>query len=30
MSFVGYDYVKQYGVSPEENGVVMNGMFGGL
>lgn len=30
MSFVGYDYVKQHGVPPEEDGVVMNGMLGGL
>ena len=30
MSFVGYDYVKQHGVPPEEDGMVMNGMFGGL
>ena len=30
MSFVGYDYVKQHGVPPEEGGVEMNGIFGGL
>jgi hypothetical protein len=30
MSFVGYDYVKQRGMSPEVNGAVLEGMSDGL